>query len=77
MRCHLSTSRDSPRTPFRHAVALDAEVLGELLPRYPQFCEPLQPLPEVLREDLQVRAPLSVYVRPLSYFLLLWTTMRA
>ena len=54
---HLSASPDRPRTPFRHAVVLDAEAVGELLPRQPQeLCEPLQPLPKVLREELRVRA---------------------
>ena len=34
-----------------------AEAVGELLPRQPQeLCEPLQPLPKVLREELRVRA---------------------
>ena len=36
---------------------LDAEALGELLPRQTgEFYEPLQPLAEVLREELRVRA---------------------
>ena len=67
----LSAGRDRPFTPCRHAVVLDAKELCELFPRQPsEFGEPLQPLPEVLREEFRVRAlyPLPVPSRDSSSF---------
>ena len=52
---HLSTGGDRTLAPLHHTVITDAESLGEFLPRQAgELPEPLQPLPEILREELGV-----------------------
>ena len=54
---HLSAGGNLTPAPLHHAVTLDAEALGELLPRQTgELYEPLQPVAEVLREEFRVRA---------------------
>ena len=54
---HLASGGDSTLAPLDHAVLIDAEALGELSPRQiGDLGEPLQPLAEVLRENLRVKS---------------------
>ena len=56
---HLPAGGDSTVAPLHHAVKLDTEALGELLPRQTgELCEPLQPLAEVFREGRRAATPI-------------------